>query len=103
MKPDGYLGMTSWSGTGSGYVADSVSITALEVLNHDEAVVGEDFSDVSKKIQETYQDLLTDEHRHFLDEKSQTEHMTRLIKMVEDYVDSSYSKAMKQLEDVETL
>jgi hypothetical protein len=110
MQANGYLGFTSWSGMAkSGYVPDSVSVTSVEVWNHDEDVVGEDFfyipgvNDVSKVIQDTYKDLLTDEHRHFLDEASQTQHMKRLVKMVEDHVDSFYPMAVKHVEDVEAL
>merc|ERR1712100_284191 len=77
----GYVGVTAWSGAVSGRNVDAISITQVEMHNFDDTSVGEEMRDVSAKIQEAYRDMLTDENRHFIDQKSQMEHLQRLTGM----------------------
>eukprot|EP00415_Alexandrium_ostenfeldii_P001165 UN1165 len=55
----------------------------------DETSIGEDMKDVSKQIQETYMEMLTDKTRHFLDQKSQTDHLARLVDMLGEHLNST--------------
>lgn len=87
VKPGGYIGFSAWSGsTGEGRISDLVSLVGLDVSNYDETSIGEDMQDVSTQIQDAYKEMLTDDKRHFADQKSQTEHMVRLVSMVEDHM-----------------
>mmetsp|Transcript_1111 Transcript_1111/g.1531 ORF Transcript_1111/g.1531 Transcript_1111/m.1531 type:complete len:490 (-) Transcript_1111:49-1518(-) len=87
IKAGGFIGVTAWSGTPEqGVSSDLVSIVQMEVNNMDETSIGEDMKDVSTQIQETYMEMLTDTHRHFLDQKSQTDHITRLTDMLGEHL-----------------
>eukprot|EP00927_Polykrikos_kofoidii_P056421 TRINITY_DN50539_c0_g1_i1.p1 TRINITY_DN50539_c0_g1~~TRINITY_DN50539_c0_g1_i1.p1 ORF type:complete len:481 (+),score=86.31 TRINITY_DN50539_c0_g1_i1:61-1503(+) len=82
----GHIGVTAWSGSApNGELSDMISIVQMEVNNLDENTVGEDMKDVSEKIQEAYREMLTDENRHFVDQKSQMEHLKRLTVMLQDH------------------
>lgn len=93
----GYLGFSAWSGSKTwapgaetAKFSDLVSISQLEVYNFDSTVVGEDIGkDVSRDIQEAYREMLTDDNRHFVDQKSQGDHLTRLTRMLIQHVDTS--------------
>jgi len=94
VKAGGYLGFSAWSGTMGAdaieKVSDLVSFSQLEVYNFDSNVIGEDMSkDVSKDIQEAYREMLTDDNRHFVDQKSQSDHLTRLTRMLIQHVDTT--------------
>jgi len=88
VKVGGYIGFTAWSGTGApGTVSpDIVSLAEVRTVNFDETSIGEDMKDVSAQIQEAYRQMLTDENRHFVDQKSQTEHLSRLISMLGEHL-----------------
>lgn len=88
VKVGGYIGFSAWSGTGNpGRVSsDLASLLEVEVSNFDENSIGEDMKDVSMQIQEAYRQMLTDENRHFVDQKSQTEHLTRLLSMLGEHL-----------------
>jgi len=88
VKSGGYIGFTARSGTASGVnvQSDSVSIVEVDVSNFDENVIGEDMKDVTSKIQDAYRDMLTDDHRHFVDQKSQTDHLLRLTSVINDHI-----------------
>lgn len=87
VKPGGYIGFTARSGMPSGNVkSDSVSIVEVDVVNFDENVIGEDMKDVTSKIQDAYRDMLTDDHRHFVDQKSQTDHLLRLTTVISEHI-----------------
>mmetsp|Transcript_20783 Transcript_20783/g.45052 ORF Transcript_20783/g.45052 Transcript_20783/m.45052 type:complete len:516 (-) Transcript_20783:49-1596(-) len=87
MKSGGFVGLTAWSGAAP--MPDLVSVQRFEILNTDETVTGEELRDVSAQIQEAYREMLTDEHRHFLDQKSQTDHLVRLTSLVSDHLSTS--------------
>jgi len=97
VEAGGYIGFSAWSGTQTwapgaepAKVSDLVSFSQLEVHNFDTTVVGEDISkDVSKDIQEAYREMLIDDNRHFSDQKSQSDHLTRLTRMLIQHVDTS--------------
>mmetsp|Transcript_62040 Transcript_62040/g.192283 ORF Transcript_62040/g.192283 Transcript_62040/m.192283 type:complete len:493 (-) Transcript_62040:87-1565(-) len=90
IQAGGYIGVTAWSGTPeAGASADLVSIVQIDVTNMDENSIGEDMKDVSTQIQETYREMLTDSHRHFLDQKSQTDHISRLVDMLGEHVNAT--------------
>jgi len=87
VKAGGYVGFSAWSGTGGdGRVSDLVSITGLEMSNYDETSLGEEMQETSNQIQDAYKEMLTDDKRHFVDQKSQTQHITRLIDMIGDHL-----------------
>lgn len=90
VKPGGYIGFTARSGTpAQGGASDLVSIVELDVSNFDENVIGEDMKDVTSKIQDAYRDMLTDDHRHFVDQKSQTDHLLRLTSVISDHISAA--------------
>lgn len=90
IRVGGYMGFTAWSGTETeGAPADLVQITQVDVNNMDETVVGEDMKDVSARIQDAYREMLTDEKRHFTDQKSQTDHLARLTTMIDEHINST--------------
>jgi len=90
IKAGGYLGLTAWSGTAvDGVSSDLVSVVQMDVNNMDENSIGEDMKDVSKEIQDTYREMLTDSHRHFLDQKSQTDHLAKLVDMLGEHINST--------------
>lgn len=90
IKKGGYMGLAAWSGTAAaGVSADLVSVAQLEVRNFDETSIGEEMKDVSAQIQETYMQMLTDENRHFLDQKSQTDHLARLVDLLSEHLKTS--------------
>jgi len=85
--PGGYIGFTSKSGAKG--VPDLVSIVEVEVNNFDENSIGEEMKDVTSKIQDAYKEMLTDDTRHFIDQKSQTDHLARLTTLIRDHIASS--------------
>merc|ERR1712241_1650928 len=80
--------------------ADLVSIAGLEMSNYDETSIGEDMQDVSTQIQDAYKEMLTDDKRHFTDQKSQTEHMKRLIQMVDEHLKTTAPAEQKVYESL---
>jgi len=102
----GYIGVTAWTGTPpAGEMSDTVAISQIEVHNFDETSIGEDMQDVSAKIQEAYREMLTDENRHFVDQKSQMEHLQRLHVMLSDHLkeaSEAESKFFLQLSNLNT-
>jgi hypothetical protein len=90
VKPGGFMGFTARSGDlkqlPRGGASDLVSIVEVDVSNFDENVIGEDMKDVTSKIQDAYRDMLTDDHRHFVDQKSQTDHLLRLTSVISDHI-----------------
>lgn len=104
LKPGGYIGFSAWSGTpGAEVVPDMVSIMQLEMYNFDTTSIGEEMKDVSKDIQEAYREMLTDEHRHFHDQKSQTEHIERLTTMLKQHAEANKPADEKLFQDLEGL
>jgi len=105
VKTGGYIGFTAWSGTSAppNTISDTVVLTNFEVHNFDTTSIGEEMKDVSKEIQEAYRDMLTDENRHFADQKSQTEHIARLVAMLGEHVNTSGPADQKMFEDLEGL
>jgi len=105
VKSGGYIGFTAWSGTGSpdAVTSDLVSIVEVEVSNYDETVIGEEMKDVSMQIQEAYRQMLTDENRHFVDQKSQTEHLQRLLSMLSEHLATSKPEDDRMLAEIHGL
>jgi hypothetical protein len=105
VKPGGYIGFTAWSGTSAPpyTVSDTVAITHFEVYNHDTTSIGEEMKDVSKEIQEAYREMLTDDNRHFADQKSQKEHIARLVQMLSEHANSTGPADQKMFEDLQGL
>lgn len=104
VKAGGYIGFSAWSGTKSEQtVADMVSITQVAVSNHDTNALGEQVSDVSADIQEAFRQMLTDENRHFIDQKAQTQHLKRLMSMVNEHTKASSPVEKKMFQDIEEL
>jgi len=105
VKPGGYIGFTAWSGSSSPPLttSDSIAITQFEVNNFDTTSIGEEMKDVSAEIQEAYREMLTDENRHFSDQKSQTDHLQRLTKMVQDHLAETAPADQKMFEDLERI
>mmetsp|Transcript_92992 Transcript_92992/g.300533 ORF Transcript_92992/g.300533 Transcript_92992/m.300533 type:complete len:489 (+) Transcript_92992:51-1517(+) len=101
VRAGGFMGFTAWSG--SGQVPDLVSITEIEVNNFDDTSIGEEMQDVSAQIQNAYREMLTDEHRHFLDQKSQTEHLSRLVSMLQEHIDTTKPAEEKLIQQVQVL
>merc|ERR1712192_112989 len=58
---------------------------------------------MGKDIADAYQSMLTDENRHFVDQKSQTDHLDRLTKMLSQHADASKPADDKMFRDLETL
>merc|ERR1712217_492410 len=83
--------------------SDLVSLVEVEVSNHDETSIGEEVKDVSTQIQEAYRDMLTDEKRHFVDQKSQTEHLSRLHSMLSEYLNATRPAEQKLFQEVQAL
>mmetsp|Transcript_132985 Transcript_132985/g.231160 ORF Transcript_132985/g.231160 Transcript_132985/m.231160 type:complete len:483 (+) Transcript_132985:144-1592(+) len=103
VKTGGYIGFSAWSGRASDtLMPDLVSIAQLEVYNYDETSIGEEM-DVSKEIQEAYRQMLTDDSRHFVDQKSQTEHLSRLIKLLEQHSESAQPADAQMFQDLQGL
>merc|ERR1712224_1085491 len=100
-EANGFIGVTAWSGTGD--PTDHVSIMQIEMNNFDDTVIGEEMKDVSTKIQDAYREMLTDEKRHFVDQKSQMEHLTRLSTMLSDHVKEARPADQKLFEDLRSL
>merc|ERR1712070_1228600 len=65
--------------------------------------MGEEMTDVSKAIQEAYRDMLTDEKRHFSDQKSQTEHIGRLERMIAEHINTTIPADEKMFQDLQGL
>lgn len=104
VKPGGYIGFTAWSGSASsGKVPDLISFTQFEVNNYDTTSIGEDMKDVSSEIQEAYRSMLTDDNRHFHDQKSQSEHIDRLVQMLSQHAEASRPAEEKMYQDLEVL
>lgn len=101
VKEGGYMGFSAWSGTGD--IADLVSVVQLDVWNHDDTKIGEEMKDVSAEIQNAYKEMLLDENRHFVDQKSQTEHLQRLQKMLSSHMETSEPADLKMFQDLEGL
>eukprot|EP00928_Gymnodinium_smaydae_P063801 TRINITY_DN47290_c0_g1_i1.p1 TRINITY_DN47290_c0_g1~~TRINITY_DN47290_c0_g1_i1.p1 ORF type:complete len:505 (-),score=99.90 TRINITY_DN47290_c0_g1_i1:70-1542(-) len=86
----GFLGITAWSGSKTDAdSSDHVSIEKVEVYNADENVIGEEMKDVAANIQEAYREMLTDKNRHFVDQRSQMEHLNRLTTMISEHLTES--------------
>jgi hypothetical protein len=101
---NGFVGMTAWSGTPQeGAASDLVSIISVEMTNFDDTSVGEDVKDVSTKIQEAYREMLMDENRHFIDQKSQMEHLQRLTDMITDHVSEAVPADKRLFADLQSL
>merc|ERR1712019_9491 len=62
-----------------------------------------EMQDVSVKIQDAYREMLTDEKRHFVDQKSQMEHLNRLTSMLADHVKEARPADQKLFEDLRSL
>mmetsp|Transcript_127977 Transcript_127977/g.220718 ORF Transcript_127977/g.220718 Transcript_127977/m.220718 type:complete len:488 (+) Transcript_127977:130-1593(+) len=104
VKAGGYVGFSAWSGSKSEEtVADTVSITQLAMYNHDTNGLGEQITDVSADIQEAFREMLTDKNRHFIDQKSQTQHLKRLMSMVTEHTKASSPVEAKMFQDLEQL
>jgi len=100
----GYFGFTAYSGSATpGVVSDMLSITEVSADNLDTTQIGEEMKDVSREIQEAYRDMLTHENRHFIDQKSQKEHIDRLTKMLQQHIESAKPAEEKMWMDLETL
>jgi hypothetical protein len=99
----GYVGVTAWSGAVPKHKhnVDAITITQVEMHNFDDTSIGEEMRDVSAKIQEAYRDMLTDENRHFIDQKSQMEHLQRLTGMLSDHVQEAKPADTKIYEDLQ--
>lgn len=96
-----YMGFTAWSGTGE--QADRLSITKLEVLNHDETSIGENVQEISSETQMALQDAVADDKRHLEDQIAQREQISKLIKMLSDSHEKSQSEESKMFQDLEKL
>jgi hypothetical protein len=102
IKAGGYLGFSAWTGAASeNTVPDMISITQFEVYNFDTTSIGEEMKDVSREIQEAYRDMLTDDNRHFHDQKSQKEHLERLISMLQQHAETTHPADLKMYQDLE--
>lgn len=104
VESGGYIGLSAWSGTSaSPLVSDTVQVEKFEMANFDTTnIIGEEM-DVSKQIQEAYREMLTDEKRHFANQKAQTEHLERLEKMLQDHLDTTKPEDAKMYQDLEAL
>jgi hypothetical protein len=102
VETGGYLGVTAWSGSGPGK-ADLVSLQRLDVYNKDSTSIGEEMKDVSREIQDAYREMLTDERRHFKDQKSQMEHLQRLVKMLSQHGETAKPAEERMFKDLEGL
>lgn len=104
VKPGGYIGISAWSGAASpDTVSDLVSITQFDVGNYDTSVLGEENKDVSADIQNAFREMLTDENRHFVDQKSQSDHLNRLTQMLVQHVETSKPTDEKMFEELSGL
>jgi len=104
IKAGGFIGMTAWSGTPpAGEMPDSISVVEVSVKNMDENIVGEEMKDVTSKIQDAYREMLTDKNRHFTDQKSQTEHLIRLVNMLSEHVGTVKPEEEKMFQQIEGL
>jgi hypothetical protein len=104
MTAGGYLGFTGWSGTAtSGKASDLVAILQLEVNNYDTTSIGEQMHDVSKSIEDAYRDMLTDDKRHFVDQKSQSDHLVRLETMLQNHIDACSTAEKKMFQEMQVL
>lgn len=102
--PGGYLGFTAWSGThASGKVTDMISIMRLEVNNYDTTSIGEEMKDVSKDIEDAYRSMLTDDNRHFHDQKAQSDHIDRLVEMLSQHEEATRPAEQKMFQDLEVI
>jgi len=100
----GYIGITAWSGSAAeGVTSDLVSIIQVDMNNFDDTALGEDMKDVSAKIQEAYREMLTDENRHFVDQKSQADHLQRLTSMLSDHVAEARPMDQRLFDDLQAL
>jgi len=104
VETGGYLGITAWSGsTSPPSTSDQIAITQLEVSNFDSTSIGEEMTDVSMAIQEAYREMLTDEKRHFVDQKSQTDHLKRLEDMLAEHLNTTKPADQKMFQELEGL
>lgn len=104
VKPGGYIGFTAQSGSPpEGGASDLVSIVEVDVNNFDENSVGEDMKDVTSKIHDAYKDMLTDEGRHFKDQKAQKDQLEKLTTMLSDHLHATKPVEMKLFEQLEML
>mmetsp|Transcript_77835 Transcript_77835/g.200399 ORF Transcript_77835/g.200399 Transcript_77835/m.200399 type:complete len:488 (+) Transcript_77835:69-1532(+) len=103
-KPGGFIGLSAWSGTAeSGASSDLLAVVQVDVINYDDTSLGEEMKDVSAQIQDAYREMLTDEHRHFVDQKSQGDHLTRLVTMLEEHLDTTKPQDEKLFRALEVL
>lgn len=104
VKAGGYLGFTAWSGqAASDVIPDMISVSKFEVFNYDTTSIGEEMKDVTKEIQDAYREMLTDENRHFADQKSQTEHLGRIVGMLSQHIETNKPADTKMFEDLELI
>jgi len=101
VKTGGYIGFTALSGSSD--KPDLLSLVEVEMNNFDDTSIGEEMKDVSAQIQDAYREMLTDENRHFLDQKSQTEHMSRLVDMLQQHLNSTKPEEAKLYQQVQAL
>lgn len=106
VKVGGYIGFTAWSGTdkgGDGLVADLVSLVQVDTANLDDTSTGEEVSDVAAPVQEVYKDLLSEQNRHFVDQRSQTEHLGKLLSMLAEHVNATRPAEEKLFQEIQGL
>ncbi|CAE8653180.1 unnamed protein product, partial [Polarella glacialis] len=58
----------------------------VTVVNYDDAAVGEEIVGASAEDQKAYASLKAEESRHFEDQKAQTQHLGKLISMLDEHV-----------------
>eukprot|EP00913_Durusdinium_trenchii_P030176 g28275.t1 len=97
VKVGGFIGFTAWSGSaGDGsMISDAISVTKVEVINFDDEAIGEDVVGATAEETSAYSELMSSNARHFADQKSQTEHLSRVTKML-----ASHLKETKPAYDV---
>lgn len=88
VKVGGYIGFSAWSGSGT-KLPDSVSLTKVEVINFDDEAIGEDVIGASMAEQAQYSEMMSSDSRHFVDQKSQTEHLVKVTNMLSSHLNEN--------------
>lgn len=88
VKVGGYIGFSAWSGSGT-KLPDSVSLTKVEVTNFDDEAIGEDVIGASVAEQTQYSEMMSSDSRHFVDQKSQTEHLVKVTNMLSSHLNEN--------------
>jgi len=90
VKAGGFIGFTAWSGSVQpSKQPSSVSLTRVRVVNFDDQAIGEEVMGASAADMKMYEDMMSEQSRHFQDQQAQTEHIQRVTAMLSAHLNET--------------